>query len=429
MKKITLLLITILYSATIKAQDVSTLAGSTGGFLNATGSSAKFNNPRGICNDGAGNLYISDTYNHKIRKIVIATGEVSTLAGSTPGFLNGTGTSTKFYNPEGICSDGTNLYVADAANEKIRKIVIATGEVSTLAGSTNGYTNAIGTLAKFRYPNGLCYDGTGNLYVADYGNNKIRKIAIATGEVSTLAGSIAGYANGTGTSAKFTNPSDLCIDGAGNLYIADTYNHRIRKIVIATGEVSNLAGEHQGFYNSSGNWAQFDTPMGIYSDGTDNLYIADTNNHKIRKIAITTGTTSTLAGSTAGYTNAIGTSARFSSPNRLCFDAKGHLYVIDSFNNKIRKISNVVLSIQKNNFNTKLSIYPNPSIGVSTIQLGASYTNVNVQITDILGKQIHSFKQYNTTEIVLKTQKMIAGIYIVNIQSGTKQASLKLVVK
>jgi len=430
MKKNTLLLITILCSIIVKAQDVSTFVGSTGGFLNATGTSAKFNRPKGVCSDGAGNLYVTDTNNHRIRKIVIATGVVSTLAGSTSGYHDATGTLARFNGPSDICSDGAgNLYVADYDNHRIRKIVIATGVVSTLAGSTSGYLDTAGTSAKFNGPAGVCSDGTGNLYVADLLNHRIRKIAIATKTVSTLAGSTGGYLDAAGTSAKFNYPYDVCSDGTGNLYISDTFNYKIRKIILTTGVVSTLAGSTAGFADDTGTLAQFNITVGICSDDEGNLYVADVNNHKIRKIVIATGVVSTLAGTSAGFYDAAGVVAQFNSPNNVCYGGSGNLYVADASNHKIRKISNVSLSIQDNSFDTKLSIYPNPSNKLSKIQLGAVYNEVNVEVFDVFGKQISTLKHNNTNEISLNSQQFNPGIYVVKVQSGTKQASLKLVVK
>ena len=215
---------------------VSTLAGSTQGYTDGTGTSAQFDYPTGVAVDGAGNVYVADSYNHRIRKIT-ASGVVSTLAGSTQGYTDGTGTSAKFAYPSGVAVDGAgNVYVADQYNHRIRKIT-ASGVVSTLAGSSMGNTDGTGTSAQFSYPTGVAVDGAGNVYVADQYNHRIRKIT-ASGVVSTLAGSSSGYADGTGTSAKFDYPTGVAVDGAGNVYVADYYNHRIRKIT------SSGAGQH-----------------------------------------------------------------------------------------------------------------------------------------------------------------------------------------
>ena len=241
---------------------------------------------------------------------------VTTLAGTgSSGSVNGTGTSASFYNPQGITTDGTNLYVAERVNHLIRKIVISTGAVTTVAGTgSSGSANGTGTSASFNYPRGITTDGT-ILYVADNSNHLIRKIVISTGAVTTLAGTgSSGSANGTGTSASFYAPSGITTDGT-NLYVVDYGNHLIRQIVISTGVVTTLAGTGSSGSadNSTGTSASFYYPTGITTDGT-NLYVAD-NNHLIRKIVISTGVVTTVAGTgSSGSANGTGTSASFSYP-------------------------------------------------------------------------------------------------------------------
>jgi sugar lactone lactonase YvrE len=190
-----------------------------------------------------------------------------------------------FDRPVGIAIDGGNLYVADTDNYRIRKIVIATGEVTTLAGNgMDNHDDGTGTAARLSYPSGIAADGSGNLYVAQTSNDRIRKIAIATGEVTTLAGSTYGYADGTGTAAQFNYPFSIAADRSGNLYVADTYNNRIRKIVIATGAVTTLAGSGVlGYADGLGTAARFNWPSGITIVG-GKLYVADADNHRIRMI-------------------------------------------------------------------------------------------------------------------------------------------------
>ena len=320
--------------------EATTLAGSgTGTFANGTGTAASFNLPKGITSDGT-NLYVSDTDNNRIRKIVISTGEVTTLAGSgTAGFADGTGNAASFYYPRGITSDGTNLYVADESNNRIRKIVISTGVVTTLAGSgTATFADGTGNAASFKNPRGITGDGT-NLYVADTDNNKIRKIVISTGVVTTLVGSgTATFADGTGNAASFYNPKGITSDGT-NLYVADYGNHRIRKIVISTGVVTTLAGSGtEAFADGTGTAASFSQPSGITNDGT-NLYVADYGNHRIRKIVIETGVVTTLVGSgTAAFADGTGKAASFNHPRGIT-RAGTNLYVADRASNRIQKIN------------------------------------------------------------------------------------------
>jgi hypothetical protein len=265
-----------------------------------TGSAAKFNTPAGIVSDGL-NLYVADTTNQSIRRVVKASGDVKTLAGSTGviGSTDATGIFAKFNFPYGIASDGTNLYVSDTANQTIRMVAIATDEVTTLAGTvgSSGKTDGTGPAALFNHPFGITTDRT-NLYVADRDNGTIRQIVIATGEVTTLAGTAGatGTTDGTGPAAQFKSPSGITTDGT-NLYVADTANNTIRKVVIASGVVTTLAGTAgtSGSTDGTGTAALFKNPYGITTDGT-NLYVADSGNNAIRQIVIATGVVTTLAG-------------------------------------------------------------------------------------------------------------------------------------
>ncbi|MBN2158218.1 MAG: hypothetical protein JW807_02395 [Spirochaetes bacterium] len=329
----------------IASSSVTTIAGipTAWGYTDGIGSAARFNCPWGIATDGA-NLYVAEYFSHKIRKIEIATSSVTSLAGmaSEHGSTDDTGTAARFYHPSGITSDGSNLYVADTENQTIRKIVAATSEVTTFAGlaGNGGYTDGIGSAARFTNPHGITTDGT-NLYVTDYQNSTIRKIVIATREVSTLAGLAreCGSADGTGSEARFYTPCGITTTG-GNLYVTDVYMHTIRKIVIASGEVSTLAGL-AGTYGSAdgtGSAARFRSPIGITTDGA-NLYVADSSNYTIRKIVIATGEVTTLAGSASisGYFNGIGSAARFSTPTGITTDGV-YLFVTELINATVRKI-------------------------------------------------------------------------------------------
>ncbi|MFC1226693.1 DUF6443 domain-containing protein [Pedobacter sp. BG31] len=249
--------------------------------------------------------------------------------------------SNTLNNPLGTANDGQgNVYVADAGNQRVLKIT-ATGGVSTLAGSgSQGSADGTGTAASFRHPSALTSDAAGNVYVSDQQNHRIRKITPG-GVVSTLAGSgSAGYADGNGTSASFNSPIGLALDGQGNLYVADYSNHRIRKIELSTGNVSTYAGNGAaGFADGTASSASFRNPMGLCADGQGNLYVADRLNHAVRKIAAN-GTVSTLAGNgIAGYADGTGNAASFNQVNGVALAGDGNLYVADLQNNMIRKVS------------------------------------------------------------------------------------------
>ena len=261
---------------------VSTFAGSTTESTDENGTAASFSYPRGVAVDGLGNVYVADTGNHMIRKITPA-GLVTTVAGSTSGFADGTGTAARFSGPQGLAVDSTgNIYVADTNNFKIRKIT-PDGVVSTLAGSTYGFADGIGINASFKHIFGVSVDSTGNVYVADTYNNMIRKIT-PDGVVSTLAGSTPGSTDATGTNAKFNSPNGLAVDSIGNVYVADSGNNKIRKItpdgVVSTLAGSGLRGSEDGIVTA----ASFNSPNGVALDSKGNIYVADINNKKIRKI-------------------------------------------------------------------------------------------------------------------------------------------------
>jgi len=371
---------------------------------------ATFNQPSGGVFDFTGNMYVADTLNHTIRRITPA-GVVTTIAGTgsptsipTTGTIaftlgdNTTGTSATFNRPTHVVIDstGTNLYVTDSGNHKIRRIAISTFSVSTVAGGSRtsvssstifGASNGTdGATAKFNNPNGLVVDSAGNLYVADTGNHLIRKITFSgtAVSVSIVAGTGVAtaipttgvvpytFGDGTGTAATFNMPTDIIFDSTGTiLYVVDSGNDKIRRILVSTFAVSTIAGGRggtSGATDGAGAMATFNNPTGIIMDSAGNLYVADSNNHKIRRIVIggtpaqPTYTVSTMAGSgsatAAGTTgDGTGTAVTFNTPKRLLLDYNGaSLYVFDTNNNKIRKITGGNLSQSTSILNTPTAI-------------------------------------------------------------------------
>lgn len=314
------------------------LAGNSGGaggsVDNVDGLSARFDGPAGLVFDG-GILYVSDRFNDTVRTVDTNTTAVTTLAGGVEGYTDGVGTLARFDGPSGVAIDGGNLFVVDSDNSTIRKIVIGTQVVTTLAGAPGqyGYLNATGAAARFDYPGGLATDSAGNVYVSS--NSVIRK-ATPGGEVSTLAGTVDTCPDGidTSPSASFCYPEGIATDSAGNVYVADTYNNAIRKVT-STGLVTTLAGivgAECGVADGTGTSASFCFPSGVATDSAGNLYVADTSNSTIRKIVISTGVVTTLAGAAGqtGSTNDIGSAARFTYPIGIVTDSSGNIYVTDS---------------------------------------------------------------------------------------------------
>ena len=247
-------------------------------------------------------LYVADNSYNTIRFIDISTNIVTTVGSTTglAGSVNSTIPADVLFNsPTGIATDGTNLYVADSGNHTIRKINISTKEVSTLAGAsgavgTTNSTDGTGATARFNGPQRITTDGT-NLYVTDFNNRTIRKIVISSGNTTTLAGvpgpvgasgGIADSTDGTGATARFNQPNGITTDGT-NLYVTDSYMNTIRKIVISSGETTTVSGvaETAGFVDTADGTPSFDTPIGITTINGANLFVTDTNNHTIRKIA------------------------------------------------------------------------------------------------------------------------------------------------
>ncbi len=323
------------------AGDASMPAGSTDG----TAAAARFKHPSGVATDSAGNVYVADDFNSTIRKITPA-GVVSTLAGTAglSGSTDGTGAAARFNFPQGIATDSAgNVYVADTVNSTIRKITPA-GVVSTLAGTAglSGSTDGTGAAASFSFPQGVATDNAGNVYVADAFNSTIRKIT-PPGVVTTLAGmaGVFGSADGTGAAARFNSPTGVATDSAGNVYVADNVNSTIRKITPAA-VVTTLAGKAGVFGSPDGTGAvaSFNFPRGVATDSAGNVYVADTANSTIRKIT-PAGVVTTLAGAAGVFGSADGTgaAARFNSPFGVATDSAGNVYVADAFNSTIRKIT------------------------------------------------------------------------------------------
>lgn len=392
---------------------ITRIAGNgTSGFSGEGGPAtlAQLNSPRGVAVDSQGNVYIGTVGDDRVRKVTAGSGFISTVVNTSgSGGSSGDGgqaTAARIRNPYGLGVDFSgNIYIADTDNNRIRKVTTATGIISTIVNTAGhqtstppDFTYPLGdggdaTAATLKGPRSVFVDAAGDIYIADTGNDRIRKVTVATGIITTIAGTLAGYSGdgGAATAAKLQTPEDVCVDTAGSIYIADRDNHRIRKVTAGT--ISTIAGTGTAGYSGDGGVAtsaKIDTPRGLAvkntgeviiadtgnsclrqvaattistlpmtagpglssPDGVDSyyeaaqmklfLYIADQDNHRIRKLDTVTNTIVTVAG-TGNFGSAgdggQATAAQLNAPSNVAFDSSGSIYIADTANNKIRKVT------------------------------------------------------------------------------------------
>lgn len=323
------------------AAQVSTFVG-TGTYSSVDGNrdTATFADPFGVTLGKNGELFVSEVGSNRMRKVA-ANGDVSTFAGNNnaPATIDGNGTAASFNGPIALAlAPSGDFYGAEFSGNKIRKITQA-ADVSFFAGTGSpGSANGNATAATFNGPIAMTVDSAGNIFLAELHVSLIRKISPA-GDVSPLAGSVPGFAEGTGSAAQFNRPYGIALDAAGNLLVADSENHMIRQVA-PDGAVTIFAGTGTpGASDGAKADATFMRPGGLAFDALGNLYVADTGNNVLRKIT-PAGVVSTVAGTAglAGSQNGVGEAARFSQPYGLAIGADGTIYVADSLNNRIRKI-------------------------------------------------------------------------------------------
>ncbi len=324
------------------AGNISTVAGGGSSFGDGGAAvRAQLLLPESVAVDGAGNIYIADTSNHRIRKVNTA-GNISTFAGGAVGD-GGAAVQARLNHPTGVAVDGAgNLYIADTSNHRIRKVDTA-GVMATVAGNGtpgDGGDGGAAAQAQLNNPTDVAVDGAGNLYIADWRNNRIRKVD-AAGNIATVAGGGSSFGDGgAAVRAQLDGPSGVAVDGAGNLYIADWWNNRIRK-VDAAGNISTVAGGGSSFGDGGAAVrARLDGPSGVAVDGAGSLYIADASNDRIRKVD-TAGVITTVAGVGMhgfGGDNGAAVQAWLNNPTDVAVDGSGNLYIADLFNQRIRKV-------------------------------------------------------------------------------------------
>ncbi|MHC1707197.1 MAG: T9SS type A sorting domain-containing protein [Bacteroidales bacterium] len=424
------------------------------GYVNGNQSIAQFNHPFGLSYGYLGRIFISDADNHCIR-VINPFFETETYAGTgISGYLDGPAYQARFNSPSDIWADPVSdvVYVCDFQNQRIRKI--ENGIVSTIAGSGQaGYLDGPADSARFNYPRGICRDNLGNLYIGDSWNHRIRKIS-PDGIVSTYAGggsaigvgSVGDLVDGTGSDARFYTPAGLTIDLEGNIYIADAYNHRIRKIdslqQVTTFAGSGPTGPGQGgFNNGPPLTARFHTPTAIkyfetFCPGNaPAFFIADTYNNKIRMMREDLGPWNVIsyAGSgIAGFQNGPADSATFNFPRAITGaygDATCHLLVADYNNHSIRAIQDFYTLIPDPVTAPEISLWPNPAENIVSLSLkNHSIQNQFLVISDITGKVL------KTARIITNPQKvdissLSRGIYFISLFSGCRAGGVVKLIK
>ena len=429
------------FSVCASAQTITTIAGT--GLSGFSGDSslatlATLNNPFSLAVDNVGNVYFSDRHNNRVRKI-FTSGTIVTIAGNGTAGYNGdgiAGTTAALNDPNGVAVDSSGIvYVADRLNYRIRKVSPA-GIITTIAGNgTIGYTgdNAAATAATLSYPRGITVDAHGNIYIADQGNNCIRKIDPG-GIITTIAGTGTGGYNGDGiaaTAAQLFNPYGVAVDTSGAIYIADVDNSRIRKIATG-GIISTIAGTGvSGFAGDGGpaTGAQLSEPIGVAVDALGNVFIADDYNSRIREVNVS-GTIGTIAGTaTSGYNGdgILDTTAELNNPTGVAVSSTGFIYIADYNNNRIRYMPEpTAVSVISRDLSAIL--FPNPGSGMFTIGLSSSVTEeARICISDVTGKRIKELTMSTNKQTTIRLSAD-TGVYFIEVSAPSGKCCDKIVV-
>lgn len=441
-----ILFLTLCFAAQASnAQIISTVVGDgTAGFSGDGGpaSSARLSDPRALAFDRAGNYYIANYDSSIIRKVNTA-GIISTVAGSlAPGYSgdNGPATLAKLHGPRSVAVDSIgNLYIADAENNVVRKVDVS-GIITTIAGDGTAAFGGDGgpaTAAQLSLAAGVAVGRHGEIFIADFTNNRIRKVYHDT--ITTFAGTgAAGYGGdgGPATAAFFTTPARITVGKAGELYIIDYGNNRIR-VVDNAGIIHLVAGTGgPGLAGDGGpaTSAMLNGPVSVALDDTGNIYVADWQNNLVRLID-TFKIIHTIAGTSPGYSGDgyLPTYAQLNGPIGVALDDSAHIYIVEQRNNIIRKIdpyANPFVNTHNVQAVNNIKVYPNPTSGSCTIELPPTHNKATITILDLTGKVIRTeYKDAHKSIEDVRLTNLASGNYILQISAGDKTYTDKIEVR
>jgi hypothetical protein len=447
MKKVLLFsFLFFLWAGALQAQIITTVAGiDSQGYNgdNIAAVSAKLNGPYDVAVDNMGNFYVADGYNNRIRKVNSA-GIITTIAGNDTMGYNGDNipaTAAHLYRPGSvICDHFGNIYFSDAYNNRVRKID-ASGMITTIAG--NGSTayngeNIPATSAGISDPHCLALDQSDNLYITDVGNSRIRKVD-NLGIITTIAGTGTHWNSGDGgpaTAAEIDFPYGIAVDDTGNIYFAD-YNGNVVRKISTVGIISTIVGKTPVASPNIGDFgmadsAKLSSPTGLALDSHNNIYIADALNQRIRKVTVASGIITTFAGNgLSGYEGDTGPAyaAEFSDPTGLVFDAADNLYIADFGNQCIRYVNSTEGVSENQSNNIFLDVWPNPNHGSFTINMRtANKDQMQIVITNIFGEKVKELKAVTNVPTVIAID-VAPGIYSVSCIMESCKLSNTVVIK
>jgi sugar lactone lactonase YvrE len=409
---------------------------------------AALNYPDAVSIDAKGNIFIGDDHNSRIRMIDGKTGVITTLAGTGEAGFSGDGglaTQAAINGPTAMAFDKEgNVYFGDEANACIRKIDMKTRVITTVAGDGEQAYAGDGekaTDASFIHPSGLAIDDSGNMYIADWGSSTIRKVNAKTGIITTIAGTGEGDFDGDGgpaVDASLSGPNELAIDKKGNLYVTDSYNNRIRKIDLNKGTITTVAGTGDAGYSGNGSKAidaSLNGPTGIAIDTAGNIFFSDWGNNCIRFIDVKTGVITVVAGNgESGFGGDGGPAemAQMTGAEGLALNAQGDIFIADNNNNRIRKVEmpHDLNFIPYNADNDNILLYPNPANNVVNVKVNEDIQQGSVLVMyNITGQQVWiTGAEAHAKNLVFSVSTMPTGIYFVKLQSPDGTTSMKKLV-